>query len=103
LANIKSQIKRNRQNEKRRLRNRTTRGSARAAINLARAAFDANSPETKETVIKAISALDKAAEKGVIHKNNAARRKGRLMKRLASITPAETSAETTKKTSKKSE
>jgi len=96
LANIKSQMKRNRQNEKRRLRNRTTRGGARAAVNLARAAFEANSPETKETVLKAISALDKAAEKGVIHKNNAARRKGRLMKRLASLTPAEASAEASK-------
>lgn len=96
MANIKSQIKRNRQNEKRRLRNRTARGGARAAVNLARAAFEANSPETKETVIKAISALDKAAQKGVVHKNNAARRKGRLMKRLASFTPAEASAETSK-------
>lgn len=89
MANIKSQIKRNRQNEKRRLRNRTGRGGARAAVNLARAAFEANSPETKESVLRAISALDKAAGKGVIHKNNAARRKGRLMKRLASFTPAE--------------
>ncbi len=43
------------------------------------------SPETKEAILKAISALDKAAEKGVIHKNNAARRKGRLMKKLASF------------------
>lgn len=97
MANIKSQIKRNRQNEKRRLRNRTARGGARAAVNLARAAFEANSPETKETVLKAISELDKAAGKGVIHKNNAARRKGRLMKRLASFTPAEASAEASKK------
>ena len=96
MANLKSQIKRNRQNEKRRLRNRNTRGGARAAVNLARAAFEANSPETKETVLTAISALDKAAEKGVIHKNNAARRKGRLMKRLASFTPAEASAEASK-------
>ena len=96
MANIKSQIKRNRQNEKRRLRNRTARGGARAAVNLARAAFEANSPETKEAVLKAVSALDKAAEKGVIHKNNAARRKGRLMKRLASFTSAEASAEASK-------
>jgi len=85
LANIKSQIKRNKQNEKRRLRNRNTRGSSRSAVNQARAALEANSPELKETVLKAISALDKAAEKGVIHKNNAARRKSRLMKKLASL------------------
>lgn len=83
MANIKSQIKRNRQNESRRLRNRNIRGAARTAVNQARAAFEANEPETKEAILKAISALDKAAEKGVIHKNNAARRKGRLMKKLA--------------------
>jgi len=85
LANIKSQIKRNRQNESRRLRNRNVRGAARTAVNQARTAFEANEPETKEAILKAISVLDKAAEKGVIHKNNAARRKGRLMKKLASF------------------
>jgi small subunit ribosomal protein S20 len=83
LANIKSQIKRNRQNEKSRLRNRNLRGAARTAVAAARDAFTENDPETKEAVLKAISTLDKAAEKGVIHKNNASRRKGRLMKRLA--------------------
>ncbi len=96
MANIKSQIKRNRQNEKRRLNNRTVRGSARTAVNQARAAFEEGAPETKEAVLKAISALDKAAERGVIHKNNAARRKGRLMKKLASFKPAEASAEAPK-------
>ncbi len=85
MANIQSQIKRNKQNEKRRLRNRVVRGSARSAVIKARAAFEANSPETKEAVMKAISELDKAAEQGVIHKNNAARRKSRLMKKLASF------------------
>jgi small subunit ribosomal protein S20 len=85
LANIQSQIKRNKQNEKRRLRNRTTRGNARSAVIKARAAFEAESPETKEAVMKAISELDKAAERGVLHKNNAARRKSRLMKKLASL------------------
>ena len=89
MANIKSQIKRNQQNEKRRLNNRNVRGAARTAVNQARAAFDAGVPETKEAVLKAISALDKAAEKGVIHKNNAARRKSRLMKKLASFKPGE--------------
>jgi small subunit ribosomal protein S20 len=103
LANIKSQIKRNRQNENRRLRNRNLRGSARAAVNQARAAFEENAPETKEAVLKAISALDKAAEKGIIHKNNAARRKGRLMKRLAALgaSPATDGAATKKTTAKK--
>ena len=85
MANIQSQIKRNKQNEKRRLRNRVARGTARNAVSKARAALEANTPETKEAVIKAISELDKAAEQGVIHKNNAARRKSRLMKKLASL------------------
>jgi small subunit ribosomal protein S20 len=88
LANIKSQIKRNRQNEKNRISNRTFRGAARTAITAAREAFTENDPETKEAVLKAISTLDKAAEKGVLHKNNASRRKGRLMKRLAAFLAA---------------
>ena len=88
MANIKSQIKRNRQNEKKRIRNRTFRGAARTAVNNARTSFTENDPNTKEAVLKAISTLDKAAEQGVIHSNNAARRKGRLMKRLAALTAA---------------
>ena len=103
MANIKSQIKRNRQNEKRRLRNRAARGGARAAVNLARSAFENDSAEAKEAVFKAISALDKAAQKGVIHKNNAARRKGRLLKKLASLDSSNTGGKgpAAKKTSKK--
>ena len=100
LANIKSQIKRNRQNEKRRLINRTVRGSARTAVSQARAAFDEGAPETKDAVLKAISVLDKAAGKGVVHKNNAARRKSRLMKKLASFTPSEAGAPKAKSTKK---
>ncbi len=88
MANIQSQIKRNKQNEKRRINNRNTRGASRTAVNQARAALEKNTPETKEAVLKAISLLDKAAEKGVIHKNAAARRKGRLMKKLASLSAA---------------
>jgi small subunit ribosomal protein S20 len=85
LANIQSQIKRNRQNEKRRLRNRNMRGSARTAVNQARAAM-ANAPEeSREAVVQAIRELDKSAGKGVIHANKAARLKSRLVKRLAAI------------------
>ena len=103
MANIKSQIKRNRQNENRRLRNRNVRGSARSAVSQARAAVEENTPGTKEAVLKAISALDKAAEKGVIHRNNAARRKGRLMKHLAALAdrPTKDEAATKKTTAKK--
>lgn len=86
MANIKSQIKRNKQNEKRRLRNRFFRGAARKAVSKARLAIESGeTPEAREAVILAVKALDKAAEKGVIHKNNAARRKSRLMKRLATL------------------
>jgi small subunit ribosomal protein S20 len=83
LANIKSQIKRNRQNEKRRVHNRVFRGRARTLISKAQVAIENESKDTAIEAVKlAISSLDKAAEKGVIHKNNAARRKSRLMKRL---------------------
>jgi len=89
LANIKSQIKRNRQNEKRRLRNRVFRGQARTAVKRVRAALAGSDPQAAQAaLIQAVRALDKAAEKGVIHKNNAARRKSRLMKRLAALTTA---------------
>jgi small subunit ribosomal protein S20 len=86
LANIKSAIKRNKQNEKKRLRNRIYRGRARTYIQKARTQIDSGDPQAaKEVALLAISALDKAAQKGVIHKNNAARRKSRLMKQLASL------------------
>lgn len=80
MANIKSQIKRNKQNQVQRLRNRVYRGSARTYLRKAMAAINAEDVEkSKAEVVKAIKALDKAAGKGVIHKNNAARRKARLM------------------------
>ncbi len=86
MANIKSQIKRNKQNEKRRVRNRVYRGSARSFVKKARLAIEAGEKESAvEATRVAISALDKAAEKGIIHKNNAARRKSRLMKHLAAL------------------
>lgn len=86
MANIKSAIKRNKQNEKKRIRNRVYRGRARTFVSKARAAIETGNSETSAAaVVTAISALDKAAEKGVIHKNNAARRKSRLMKHLAAL------------------
>lgn len=86
MANIKSQIKRNRQNEKRRLRNRAYSGTTRSAIKSARAALSTdNVEEARAATMWAVSRLDKAAQKGVIHKKNASRRKGRLMKRLAQL------------------
>ena len=86
MANIKSQIKRNKQNQAARLRNRVYRGSARTLIRKAQSAIRTENTELAETeVLKAVRALDKAAAKGVIHKNNAARRKSRLMAHLNSI------------------
>jgi small subunit ribosomal protein S20 len=86
LANTKSAIKRIKQNHKRRLRNRMFTGRARTFVRHARASIDSGTPEDARTAtLAAIRALDKAAEKGIIHKNNAARRKGRLMHRLAQM------------------
>ncbi|NLG40241.1 MAG: 30S ribosomal protein S20 [Chloroflexi bacterium] len=86
MANIKSQIKRNKQNAAARLRNRVYRGSARTFVRRAQAAVRSENTELAEAeVLKAIRALDKAAAKGVIHKNNAARRKSRLMAHFNSI------------------
>jgi len=82
MANIKSAEKRNRQLGKRTARNRVVRGASRTAIKRARTALAAEAPESREEVLNALSALDRAASKGVIHQNNAARRKSRLMKAL---------------------
>ena len=79
MANIKSAIKRNRQNKKRRLRNRIYRGQARTYIRDARSSIEEeNLEEARAATFKAISALDKAAAKGILHKNTAARRKSSL-------------------------
>jgi small subunit ribosomal protein S20 len=86
LANIKSAIKRNKQNEKKRIRNRIYRGTARTFVAKARTAINGKDVEAaKAATLQAISALDKAAQKGVVHKNNAARRKSRLAKQLATL------------------
>jgi small subunit ribosomal protein S20 len=82
MANIKSAEKRNRQAIKRTALNRVVRGNSRTAVKRARRALDTNATESREAVLAAMQALDKAASKGVIHQNNAARRKSRLMKAL---------------------
>ena len=83
MANTKSAIKRLRSAERRRLRNRVYRGRARTAIKKARRFMDEGRlEEAREAARVAVVALDKAAQKGIIHKNNAARRKARLMRRL---------------------
>jgi small subunit ribosomal protein S20 len=83
VANHKSALKRIRSSEKRRQRNRVTRGTARSAVKRARVSLGGKDMAAAEVAVGgAVSALDKAAAKGVIHKNNAARRKSRLMRQL---------------------
>jgi len=83
VANIKSQIKRNRQNEKQRLRNRAVRSELHTREKAAIAA--AGTDSEAEALRMTIKRIDKAAAKGVIHKNAAARRKSRLIARIRSM------------------
>jgi small subunit ribosomal protein S20 len=85
VANIKSQIKRNKQNEKRRVRNKAVRSELRTRTKAATAAAENGADDVEELTRLAITRLDMAASKGVIHKHQAARRKSRLVKRLAKI------------------
>jgi small subunit ribosomal protein S20 len=86
LANTRSAIKRVRQNPKRRLRNRYFTGRARTFVKKAFESMDSEDPKAaQEATLVAIRALDKAAEKGTLHKNNVARRKSRLMKHLNTL------------------
>ncbi|MFV2082889.1 30S ribosomal protein S20 [Micromonospora sp. LOL_021] len=86
MANIKSQIKRNRQNEKRRLRNKSVKSALKTAV---RKFNEANANGDNEQAValmrEASRKLDKAVSKGVIHKNQAANRKSAIAKRLQSI------------------
>ncbi len=84
MANTKSALKAMRQSERRRVRNRMIRTRTRTFVKRARAAVVAEpaAPSTEETLRQAISALDRAVSKGVLHRNSAARRKSRLMRQL---------------------
>jgi small subunit ribosomal protein S20 len=81
LANTKSAEKRIRSNERKRLRNQSYRSRVKTVIRKAEQLIFGGQP-SEDAVREAISTLDKAAGKGIIHKNNAARRKSRLMKKL---------------------
>ena len=82
MANIKSQIKRNRQNEKRRLRNKAVKSSLKTAIRKFNEAVQSGDAEAARTLLHDASRkLDKAVSKGVIHKNQAANRKSAIAKR----------------------
>ena len=86
MANIKSQIKRNRQNEKARLRNKSVKSSLKTAIRKFNEAVATGDAESADALLRDASRkLDKAASKGVIHKNQAANRKSAISKRLESL------------------
>jgi small subunit ribosomal protein S20 len=85
VANIKSQIKRNRTNELRRLRNKAVKSELKTAVRRFREAADSGDAATATSALRsATKLLDKAASKGVIHKNQAANRKSAMAKKVSS-------------------
>ncbi|MEU6712506.1 30S ribosomal protein S20 [Nonomuraea purpurea] len=86
MANIKSQIKRNKQNEKARLRNKAVKSSLKTAVRKFREAAEQGDVEQATTLQRvAARQLDKAVSKGVIHKNQAANRKSAIAKQVAAL------------------
>ena len=86
MANIKSQIKRNKQNEKAHQRNKAVKSSLRTSVRKFREAADAGNLDDAGIALRAACRqLDKAASKGVIHKNQAANRKSAIAKRYAEL------------------
>jgi small subunit ribosomal protein S20 len=86
VANIKSQIKRNRQNEKARMRNKAVKSSLKTAVRKFNTAATAGEGASAADLLRAASRqLDKAVSKGVIHKNQAANRKSAIAKKLAAL------------------
>jgi len=89
VANIRSQIKRNRQNERRRLRNKAVRSEMRTRTKVAVDAAGQGAENSVDALRLAVKRIDKAAAQGVIHKNQAANRKSRLMRRINALEAAE--------------
>ena len=86
MANIKSQIKRNRQNEAARERNKSVRSALKTSVRRFDEAVEAgNTDDAKALAVEANKKLDKAASKGVIHKNQAANRKSAIAKKAAAL------------------
>ena len=86
MANIKSQIKRNRQNEIARVRNKGVKSELKTAVRRFREAADAGDAEAATTAMRSASKLlDKAASKGVVHSNQAANRKAAMAHRANSL------------------
>jgi small subunit ribosomal protein S20 len=86
VANIKSQIKRNRTNEKARVHNKAARSEVKTRLKTAVASAEAASETAAEDLRLAVKRLDKAAARGIIHKNQASNRKSRLVKRINALT-----------------
>src|SRR5437588_6338486 len=82
MANTSSAKKQMRSAARRMLRNRSVRSAVKTHVVKARRALAEGAEGAAETAVAAISRLDRAAEKGILHKNNAARRKSRLAKRM---------------------
>lgn len=86
MANIRSAQKHIRADAKKTERNRSRKTEVQTSVRRAREALDGKHAETARVeVLKAVSKLDRAAEKGVIHRNNASRRKGSIMRSLAAL------------------
>ena len=92
MPNTKSAEKQMRVQERRRLRNKSVKSATRTYVKRAEVEITSGQAQASDDVIReALGALDRAASKGVIHPNNAARRKSRLMKKLNKAAAAATS------------
>ncbi|MFO7917304.1 MAG: 30S ribosomal protein S20 [Anaerolineae bacterium] len=86
MPNLKSSEKRMRQNQKRRAHNRAIRSRLRTVVKKANSLIEEGEQEAAEEAVRdAVSELDRAVKKGILHRNNADRRKSRLMKRLNAV------------------
>jgi small subunit ribosomal protein S20 len=85
MANIKSQIKRNRQNEARHERNKAVRSELKTRTKSAVKAAEVGADDVAERLRLAVKRIDKAAAEGVIHPNQASRRKSRLVRHIANL------------------
>lgn len=85
MANTRSAVKRMKQSEKRRQRNRAVRSGVRTAVKAARAALAEKRGDARTVVLEAVQTLDRAVSKGVVHPNTAARRKSGLARALGTL------------------
>jgi len=91
VANIKSQIKRNRQNEKRHERNKAAKSEIKTRLKTAVQSASTDAEAAADDLRMAVKRLDKAAARGIVHKNQAANRKSRLMRRINALSSTEQS------------